>query len=85
VATLKTCDGAGTAYDTVVYLRRSDCGAGQEVACNDDTPGCATSEPNDHHGSRLTPTVTAGETYFIVVDGYAASHGTFTLTVDPPP
>src|SRR5439155_1215909 len=48
---------------------------------------------HDHHpprgaglfpGSRITPTVTAGQTYFIVVDGYAGAQGTFSLTVTPP-
>ena len=28
------------------------CG-GAELACNDDTAGCTTGEPNDHHGSRV--------------------------------
>jgi hypothetical protein len=84
LASIQTCDGAGTAYDTVLYLRQGDCGSGAEVACNDDTASCFTNEPNDHHGSRLTPSVVAGQTYYIVVDGYAAGHGAFTLTVDPP-
>jgi hypothetical protein len=83
-ATIQTCDGARTAYDTVVYLRQGDCSSGPEVACNDDTTGCFTSEPNDHHGSRLTPSVVAGQTYFIVVDGFAASSGAFNLTVVAP-
>ena len=38
----------------------------------------------DHHGSRVQTAVTAGETYFIVVDGYRSS-GAFTLRVLPPP
>jgi hypothetical protein len=84
-ATVRTCDGAGTAYDTVVYVRRADCSLGTEIACNDDSAGCFTSEPNDHHGSNLSPTVVAGETYFIVVDGYASSQGAYTLSVEPPP
>ena len=42
------------------------------------------SNPKRDHGSRLTPVVTAGDTYFIVVDGYAAGQGAFTLTVTPP-
>jgi hypothetical protein len=84
VATIQTCDGAGTAYDTVLYVRQSNCSSGPEVACNDDTASCFTSEPNDHHGSRLTPSVVAGQTYFIVVDGYGASSGAFRLSVVPP-
>jgi hypothetical protein len=83
VATISTCNGAATAYDTVVYLRQGTC-SGAEVACNDDTAGCFTSEPNDHHASRIAPNVVAGQTYFIVVDGYAAGSGAFSLTVEPP-
>ena len=56
----------------MLYLRRDDCRAGAEVACNDDACGRA---------SRLTPTVTAGTTYFIVVDGRDAASGRFRLRV----
>jgi hypothetical protein len=83
-AVIQTCDGNGTAYDTVLYLRQGTCAGGSEVACNDDTSGCQTSEPHPYHGSRLTPSVVAGTTYFIVVDGYATSAGPFKLTVVPP-
>jgi hypothetical protein len=83
-ATIQTCSGADTSYDTVVYVRRASCASGVEVACNDDAAGCFTSEPNDHHASRLTAAVTAGQTYFIVVDGYGGGAGTFTLSVSDP-
>src|SRR5207253_10888466 len=49
--------------------------------CNDDA--CANST-GLLRASRLTPTVTAGQTYFIVVDGYGGAQGTFSLTVTPP-
>src|SRR5262249_43534591 len=81
-ATTSTC-GAATLFDTVVYLRGTGC-TGSELACNDDTTGCSTGEPNDHHGSRISPNVTAGQTYAIVVDGYAGARGTYSLTVTPP-
>jgi len=46
-------------------------------ACQDDS-GCSQ--------STITPTVTAGVTYTIVVDGYDGSEvGDFTLTVPPAP
>src|SRR5206468_2779778 len=35
-------------------------------------------------GSRTTATVTAGQTYYIVVDGYNGRSGTYALTVQPP-
>ena len=82
-ALIETC-GAATTFDTVVSVRAQSCANGQERACNDDTSGCTTGEPNDHHGSRLTVQVTAGQTYFIVVDGYAASRGTYQLRVVAP-
>src|SRR5438046_1032956 len=81
-ATIQTC-GAGTTFDTVLYLRSGACASGREVAagCNDDT--CANAS-GLFRASRITPTVTAGQTYFIVVDGYAGATGTFSLTVTPP-
>src|SRR5205809_1642538 len=81
-ATIQTC-GAGTSFDTVLYLRGGACASGREVAagCNDDT--CANAS-GLFRASRITPTVTAGQTYFIVVDGYAGATGTFSLTVTPP-
>src|SRR5437773_1644037 len=81
-ATIQTC-GAGTTFDTVLYLRSGVCASGPEVAagCNDD--GCANAS-GLNRASRITPTVTAGQPYFIVVDGYAGATGTFSLTVTPP-
>src|SRR5206468_8947724 len=81
-ATIQTC-GAGTTFDTVLYLRSGACASGPEVAagCNDDACLNATGL---NRSSRLTPTVTAGQTYFIVVDGYGGAQGTFSLTVTPP-
>ena len=73
MATLETC---GSGFDTVVYLRTGGC-TGTQVACNDDT--CA-------YQSQITPMVTAGVQYTVVVDGYGGSDfGPFTLTVTPPP
>src|SRR5437867_2172412 len=81
-ATIQTC-GAGTSFDTVLYLRSGACASGPEMAagCNDDA--CADAS-GLLRASRITPTVTAGQTYFLVVDGYGGATGTFTLTVTPP-
>ena len=79
-ATIATC-GAGTNFDTVLYLRSGGCASGSEAGCNDDA---CTNSTGLFRASRLTPTVTAGQTYFIVVDGYGGAHGTFSLTVTPP-
>src|SRR5207247_1480632 len=79
-ATIETC-GSGTTYDSVLYLRAASCATGAEVQCNDDA--CANST-GLIRASRLTPSVTAGTTYYIVVDGYAGSRGSFALRVTPP-
>jgi cysteine-rich repeat protein len=83
-ATIQTCGGA-TNFDTVLYLRNGSCGTGTQIACNDDTTACS-SASGANHGSRITPTVTAGQTYYIVVDGINGVHaaGNFTLTVVAP-
>jgi hypothetical protein len=64
---------------------------GTELACNDDKGGCRTGDGSHnagHHGSVIKPTVTAGQTYYIVVDGYAGSsggsQGAYIVTVIPP-
>jgi hypothetical protein len=47
------------------------------LECDDDTCGSR---------STITPTVTAGVTYTIVMDGFSAGNeGPFVLTVTPPP
>src|SRR5436309_4814464 len=81
-ATIQTC-GAGTNFDTVLYMRSDTCASGPEVAagCNDDA---CTNATGLFRASRLTPSVTLGHTYFIVVDGYGGAQGTFSLTITPP-
>jgi hypothetical protein len=81
-AVLTTCGASGTSYDTVLYVRSGACG-GAELGCNDDTSGCATAS-NSYHGSVLSLTVVAGQTYIIVVDGYNGRNGSFTLNLTPP-
>src|SRR6266704_1991719 len=75
--------GAGTTFDTVLYLRSGACAGGPEVAagCNDDA---CTNATGLNRASRLAPTVPAGQTYYIVVDGYGGAQGIFSLTVTPP-
>ena len=78
-ATIETC-GSGTTYDSVLYLRAASCATGAEVQCNDDA--CANAS-GLFRASRITPTVTAGTTYYIVVDGFGGSSGSFALRVTP--
>jgi hypothetical protein len=73
-ATIETCGGT-TNYDTVLYVRRGDCLQGPEIGCSEFSCGL---------GTELNPSVTAGQTYFIVVDGFDGFAGNFTLTVVPP-
>ena len=71
-ATISTC---GSSFDTIVSIRTGDC-TGAAFTCDDD--GCAP-------GSTMSPTVVAGTSYTIVVDGFASGNaGEFTLTVTPP-
>jgi hypothetical protein len=72
-AMIETCGGS-TNFDTVLYMRSGDCENGAELACG--STGCSP-------GSVITPTVTAGQTYFIIVDGFSREQGNFTLTVTP--
>jgi len=87
VATIQTCSATQTTFDTVLYVRSATCTSGPDLACNDDTVGCGTTADgaNPRHGSKLTPTVVAGQTYYLVVDGYNGAQGSFALTVTPPP
>src|SRR2546426_853441 len=80
-ATIATC-GAGTNFDTVLYLRSGACASGSEAGCNDDA---CTNSTGLFRASRLTPTVTAGQTYFIVVDGYGGGARALHPTRPPPP
>ncbi len=80
-AQIETC-GGGTSYDTVLYMRQGSCTAGAEVAggCNDDA---CTNAIGANRASRITPVVTAGQTYFIDVDGFGGAQGSFSLKVAP--
>ncbi|MDH3623526.1 MAG: PQQ-dependent sugar dehydrogenase [Myxococcales bacterium] len=86
--TLETCS-PNTEFDTVLYVREGG-STGSEVACNDDTSGCGVSSGSGNsgrHGSRVTINVVAGQTYYVVVDGYrpssGADEGAFELAVTP--
>jgi len=81
-ATIQTCGGS-TNFDTVLYMRSGVCSGGTEIAsgCNDDA--CLNAN-GVGRASRITPTVTGGQAYYIFVDGYSGTQGNFTLTVTPP-
>ena len=79
-ATFETC-GAGTHFDTVLYVTTGSCENATTVGCSLDA---CTIADGTNHGSRITMTVTAGQTYHVVVDGYGTKSGDFVLTVTPP-
>ncbi len=74
-----TIDTFGSAYDTLLYVRAT-CD-GSDIACNDDS-GAGLQ-------SKVVVDLQAGQEIIIVVDGYGASRGDFTLTIrrsaDPTP
>jgi hypothetical protein len=66
LATISLC---GSSYDTGLNVVNS---AMVSVACNDDFCGVQ---------SQVEVSLTAGTTYYIIVDGYASGSGTYTLNV----
>jgi len=65
-----------TGYDGALYLR-AQCGAGEDIACNDDAGGSTT---RSHVDATLDP-----GTYYLVVDGYGDAAGTYDLVVQATP
>jgi len=71
------CTG-NTDYDTKVYVFANDC-TGSAVACNDDS--CSSPLFADYVSSLSGLSLTAGTTYYIVVDGYGVECGNYVLDV----
>jgi hypothetical protein len=74
------CDGA-TVYDTKVYVYEDICpDSGNPIACNDDA--CETvAFPWDYVSQLGGVPLTAGHTYYIVVDGFSHECGDYYLDV----
>jgi hypothetical protein len=70
-------DHPGTDFDTVLYVKRDHCQAAAEVGCNDDGGGSG-------GASTLLLTNQPPGAYFVFVDGYGSSAGSFVLTVSQP-
>jgi hypothetical protein len=70
-------DLCGSSYDTKLYVYDSDLAL---IACNDDLydgPPCGA------YVSRLEGVIlTAGQTYFVVIDGYGGAAGGYAVSVD---
>jgi hypothetical protein len=66
-------------YDTKVFVYENEYTPGNPLACNDDYPGCG---PNGYR-SYLVADFEAGNTYYIVVDGYGGDCGIYELWIQP--
>ncbi|MHC4413828.1 MAG: nidogen-like domain-containing protein [Planctomycetota bacterium] len=73
-----------SAYDTKLYVYENVCGpyqGGTEIACNDDA--CSTpSFPSPFVSEIPAVALTAGNTYYIVVDGYLGDEGSYTIDIE---
>jgi hypothetical protein len=67
-----TFSTAGSTFDTVLYVEGGTCG-GASLACNDDYIGLQ---------SRVQVPMTTGESIVVVVDGYGAASGSYTLSIN---
>ena len=74
---ISLCDES--AYDTKLFVYENDC-ALPEIACNDDA--CTTPNYPNPYVSRITGLqLTAGNTYYIVVDGWSGDAGSYSINV----
>ncbi len=75
---ISLCDGP-TSFGTKLYVWQGACpGAGPPLPCGDDVCTSTSSTPGV---SRLCLSVTAGTTYYIVVDSDTTACGAYTLTI----
>jgi hypothetical protein len=69
----------GSNYDTKLYVYEDGYTAGRCYACNDDSADC----PGPPYRSSIgRMPATAGNTYYIVVDGYGGGFGRFLLEIN---
>lgn len=73
VSGIWTVSTDGSAFDTLLYVRVASC-SGAELSCAD-------SKNSASSGERLQLDVTAGETYYIVVDGWSSEAGRYQLSI----
>lgn len=70
--------GTNTDYDTKLFIYENTC-PGTVTGCNDDS---CSAPAYASYVSELTVDLTAGATYYFVVDGYSGSEGNYTLNVE---
>lgn len=68
-----TFDTSGSAFDTVLYLRRTCGDQATQLGCDDDS--------GEGTASRLTFALAAGQVVTVVVDGYNGRVGDYVLTI----
>ena len=71
--------GTNTDYDTKLYIYENAC-PGTLTGCNDDA--CTSPLYSGAYVSEVMVDLIAGNTYYFVVDGYAAYAGNYTLYVE---
>ncbi|MBI4951600.1 MAG: hypothetical protein HY908_06175 [Myxococcales bacterium] len=69
-----TFDTVGSSFDTLLYVRDTDCN-GAELGCNDDTYGLQ---------SEVVVTLAAGQRVVVFVDGFSSGSGDYVLNVVGP-
>jgi hypothetical protein len=81
VVDIYTCNSG---YDTKLYVYQNSYTPGAPYACNDDSAICSGPSYRSYIDNM---TATAGNTYYIVVDGYGSASGAyeFHVHVDVPP
>ena len=74
---ISLCNGSD--YDTKVYVFAGDCTT-PAIACNDDL--CVSPNfPSPYVSEPCDVSLTAGTTYYFVVDGYSGACGDYVLDV----
>lgn len=71
-----TVDLCGSSFDTKVYVYQNAVTPGSPIDCNDDY--CGTTNTRSYLPA---VSMTAGVPYFIVVDGYGVSSGSYTIDI----
>lgn len=71
--------GTNTDYDTKLFIYETTC-PGTVTGCNDDA--CTSPIYSGAYVSELTADLTAGTTYYFVVDAYGGGEGNYTLNVE---
>jgi len=74
------CTG-NTDYDTKLYIYESTCPNSPPFACNDDSCISPLYVSGAYVSLLMDVALTAGQTYYIVVDGYGGESGNFSIDV----